>query len=101
MGLGKKRSPQKGQIRAGLCLIATALISLCAVIPAGCGNTGAARATVTVDGTSEAQGEISPYIYGGFIEFKDEVINGRTGIWAQELYNRGFDEPDANSDGYS
>jgi alpha-N-arabinofuranosidase len=31
------------------------------------------------------------FIYGGFIEFLNDFINGENGIWSQEITNRGFD----------
>lgn len=45
--------------------------------------------------------EVSPYLAGGFIEFIGGVIDGRDGLWAQELRNRGLDWPDDNGDGVS
>jgi hypothetical protein len=34
---------------------------------------------------------ISPYLFGGFIEYYSCFANGPSGIYAQELLNRGFD----------
>jgi hypothetical protein len=34
---------------------------------------------------------ISPYLFGGFIEYYFCFSNGNNGIWAQEFNNRGFD----------
>ena len=67
------------------------------------GNTYTANpeAVITIDCSSPLPGEISPAIYGGFIEFIGGCINSPIGLWAQELRNRGFDEPDEDLDGVS
>jgi hypothetical protein len=44
--------------------------------------------------------EIMPYkisnlLFGGFLEFVTNVIDSPTGIWAQDLLDRGFDAPDS------
>jgi alpha-N-arabinofuranosidase len=43
--------------------------------------------------------DISPFIYGNFIEFIQDCIN--KGIWAELLMNRGFENEDINGDGVS
>jgi alpha-N-arabinofuranosidase len=88
-------------------LLAAVLVVLCiALFPlvwASCGEephrdeTESAR--ITVHGQHVAETEISDGIYGGFIEFLPGVINGLAGMWAQELLNRGFDEPDVDDNG--
>ncbi len=40
--------------------------------------------------------KISNLLFGGFIEFVDDVVDSPNGIWAQDLLDRGFDVP--NSD---
>jgi len=59
------------------------------------------EASISIDCSVPLPGEISPAIYGGFIEFIGYCINGPIGLWAQELRNRGFDEPDEDLDGIS
>jgi len=59
------------------------------------------EAAITIDCGAPLPGEISPAIYGGFIEFIGGCINSPIGLWAQELRNRGFDEPDEDQDGVS
>lgn len=85
-----------------IAVLALILVSMCATLLLGsCGAADVSEAAIVVRGDQEVAGDISPLIYGGFIEFTREVINGRTGLWAQELCNRGFDEPDTDSDGIS
>jgi len=87
---------------AVLAALGLALFPLCC---ASCGKgprqgeTETAR--ITVHGQEVAEAEVSVGIYGGFIEFLPNVINGLTGMWAQELSNRGFDEPDGDANGVS
>lgn len=77
--------------------------------PGAAGESGAGRlsdespydATITVDGSIPLAGEVSRAVYGGFIEFLGQVINGPAGLWAEEIRNRGFDLPDTDSDGVS
>lgn len=33
----------------------------------------------------------TPMLFGQFIEFLNNIINSPTGVWAQDLYHRGFD----------
>ena len=41
--------------------------------------------------------KITPLLFGNFFEFLNDFINGDYGLWAQELYNRGFDLAEGNS----
>lgn len=43
--------------------------------------------------------KVSPLIFGNFIEFIQDCING--GMWAELINNRGFENQDANEDGVS
>ncbi len=43
--------------------------------------------------------EVSPLIFGNFIEFIQDCIDG--GMWAEILVNRGFENVDQNNDGVS
>ncbi len=54
------------------------------------------RADVYLDLKTEEQKEISPYIYGGFMEMLRDFVNGSLGIWAQEISDRGFDNKNLN-----
>ncbi|MFP4527375.1 MAG: hypothetical protein ACLFQX_02420 [Candidatus Kapaibacterium sp.] len=56
---------------------------------------------VQFDINSAAAQEISPLIYGGFIEFLRDFVNGPLGMWAQEIPNRGFDDRNLNESGLS
>ncbi|HBE76901.1 MAG TPA: hypothetical protein DDW65_03850 [Firmicutes bacterium] len=42
---------------------------------------------------------VSPLIFGNFIEFIQDCIDG--GMWAELMVNRGFENPDQNKDGVS
>lgn len=53
------------------------------------------------DTTSQHLTPISPLMYGGFIEYIDDVVNGPHSLAAQELFNRGFDMPDNQGNGLS
>ncbi len=53
------------------------------------------------DTTSQHLTPISPLMYGGFIEYIDDVVNGPHSLAAQELYNRGFDMTDNQGSGLS
>lgn len=55
---------------------------------------GQQSATINIDLLQPTQDTISKRIYGGFIEFIFDVINGHRGLWAQEIRNRGFDVAD-------
>jgi len=59
------------------------------------------EASIVVDCRDILPWNISHGIYGGFIEYTAFCINGPTGLWAQEIRNRGFDEPDGDNDGVS
>lgn len=48
---------------------------------------------------SKKLGDISPFIYGNFIEFLHDCID--RGMWAELLLNRGFENKDTNGDGVS
>ena len=56
------------------------------------------KTTIGIDLTAKTT-EVDPKIYGNFIEFIQDCING--GMWAELLQNRGFENPDANQDGVS
>lgn len=51
------------------------------------------KAEITVYVENPIPGNLSPLIYGSFIEFLLDYINGPCGMYAQEIHNRGFDEP--------
>src|SRR4030042_5004602 len=53
-------------------------------------------ATINIDLLQPTQDTLSKHIYGGFIEFLGDGINGHRGLWAQELLNRGFDVADTS-----
>jgi alpha-N-arabinofuranosidase len=60
------------------------------------------HATITTkDTTAQNLTPISPLMYGGFIEYIDDVVNGPHALSAQELLNRGFDMADSQGNGYS
>ncbi len=56
------------------------------------------KASVRID-PSEKISDVSPMIFGHFIEFMHDCIDG--GMWAQLLKDRGFEQPDRNGDGVS
>jgi alpha-N-arabinofuranosidase len=56
------------------------------------------RIDIEID-LSNKLADISPFIYGNFIEFIQDCIN--KGMWAELLMNRGFENEDANGDGVS
>lgn len=56
------------------------------------------KTRVEIDLTNKLS-DISPFIYGNFIEFIQDCIN--KGMWAELLLNRGFENEDANGDGVS
>lgn len=51
----------------------------------------AEEAVITVDTEQVSNHEIPPELFGGFIEFLNNFINGPEGMWAQEIMDRGFD----------
>lgn len=51
------------------------------------------KAEITVFVENPIPGKLTPLIYGSFIEFLLDYINGPCGMYAQEIHNRGFDEP--------
>lgn len=57
------------------------------------------QAYITIDLIPTSYDTIKPYIYGGFIEFIGSTINGKSGLWAQEIDYRGLEVPDSNGDG--
>jgi|GEM_PF-1335752 len=57
---------------------------------------GQQNAAININLSQSVQDTISKNIYGGFIEFAYDDINGYRGLWAQEIENRGFDAPDTN-----
>lgn len=50
------------------------------------------KAEITVYIENPNPGKLTPMIYGSFIEFLLDYINGPCGMYAQEIHNRGFDE---------
>lgn len=56
------------------------------------------KASVSVN-PLQAVSKINPMIFGHFIEFMFDCIDD--GMWAQLIKNRGFEQPDKNSDGVS
>lgn len=54
--------------------------------------------TIKIDLTDKLY-DISPLIYGNFIEFITDCIN--KGMWAELLLDRGFENEDSNGDGVS
>lgn len=50
-----------------------------------------AQSTIKIDTFRINNQKIPKTIYGVFIDFLNDFINGSNGLWAQELYNRGFD----------
>lgn len=79
-------------------ILALAALSLAIT---GCPPPPPPTATVDIQYDPAPDHEVSPLLYGGFIEFLGGVINGRSGVWAQELFDRGFDWPDDDGDGVS
>ncbi|MBS1538865.1 MAG: T9SS type A sorting domain-containing protein [Bacteroidetes bacterium] len=60
------------------------------------------HATISISDTTSANlTPISPLIFGGFIEYIDDVVNGSHSLAAQELTNRGFDMIDNEGYGLS
>lgn len=59
-------------------------------------------ATIFVDSSQCFENEISPFIYGNFIEFSN-ILGGDCvdGLWAQMIKNRGFEHADIDNDGIS
>ncbi|MCX7735551.1 MAG: T9SS type A sorting domain-containing protein, partial [Candidatus Kapabacteria bacterium] len=51
------------------------------------------KAEITVYVENPIPGKLTSMIYGSFIEFLLDYINGPCGMYAQEIHNRGFDEP--------
>ncbi|NPV60619.1 MAG: hypothetical protein HPY75_13295 [Actinobacteria bacterium] len=74
---------------------------LCASCGGGPKDGEVEAARITVHGADGEGAEVPEGIYGGFIEFLPGIINGPAGLWAQELRNRGFDEPDGDANGVS
>ncbi|MHB8896894.1 MAG: hypothetical protein ACYC99_17205, partial [Candidatus Geothermincolia bacterium] len=103
MMLKKSSSAGARHISCRLAVLAALFLSLSLFLTLlSCPGTSAVPAAgITVSGSEPVPGTLSPALYGGFIEFVPEMINGRNGIWAQELYNRGFDEDDGDGDGVS
>ncbi len=50
-----------------------------------------AQSSIKIDTFRINNQKIPKTIYGVFIDFLNDFINGSNGLWAQELYNRGFD----------
>lgn len=48
-------------------------------------------ASVTLDTINYSKIENRSRLFGCFFEFMHDFINGENGLWAQELYDRGFD----------
>ena len=59
------------------------------------------NAIIKIDSLNPKSGKITPLLFGNFIEFGNDWINGDKGFWAQELIDRGFDMPDNISAGVS
>jgi len=62
-------------------------------------STGQAR--ITIPDINDKQGEVSSKHFGCFFEFLEGFINGPTGLWAQEIVNRGFDLREKDVSGVS
>jgi hypothetical protein len=45
-------------------------------------------AKIQIDPVNPLDGENTKWLFGGFIEFLRDYVNGPTGIWAQELKDR-------------
>src|SRR5829696_5362023 len=93
---GKKREPS---VRLRLTLLALLCFLVGAVPLHGVTNAASqtTTATITID-TNKIDGEISPMLYGQFVEFMFEGI--KRVMFAELLLNRGFEEP-ANAIGLS
>jgi alpha-N-arabinofuranosidase len=57
------------------------------------------EAVIQIDLSMTSEDTISPNIYGGFIEFIGQTINGKSGLWAQDIESRGFETQDTDNNG--
>ncbi len=58
-------------------------------------------ATIKVTSSVVLPGKVTPLLFGNFLDFLNNFINGSDGIWAQEITNRGFDFRDLYEAGIS
>ncbi len=56
--------------------------------------------TIKINSLVPENDKITKLMYGSFLEFLNDFINGDFGLWAQELKNRGFDEMEFYSPRY-
>ena len=57
-----------------------------------CNTIYAKDAVIKITSAQTQPGRITPLLFGNFIEFLNDFVNGDNGMWAQELTNRGFDK---------
>lgn len=52
------------------------------------------KAKITLNIQDTIPSNNTPLLFGQFIEYLNHIMNGPSGFWAQDLYNRGFDQPE-------
>lgn len=55
-------------------------------------NANNIKAEVNIPNVYNIKLDNKQLLFGSFFEFLNEFINGEQGLWAQELYDRGFDD---------
>jgi alpha-N-arabinofuranosidase len=85
------KTRQSTPLRSIVRILATGIVSLIGVASAPLLAAGAEpRASIRIDATKEA-GELSPMLYGQFLEYMFQCIKG--GLHAELIRNRSFEEP--------